>query len=225
MKANDDISKKDKKEMPNTRTDITFYPTLLNTLEQSVEHGGVYRLWQNTGGTREYVDARLVRLNREQSQLFFVTVNEGDELKLKKGLEVFAHCEYRALLFRAHLLRASQDVVQMRFPEQLQIQDGRIEERENFGLCSEFFARVRYQDENGDQLESEVKILDRSENGLCLIVDKRLYKVLSRSKGMRVLNATCGGIESGAKFKLRNRSPMKGNSMSFPTYRLGFEKV
>ncbi|MBT3235441.1 MAG: hypothetical protein HN353_05790 [Bdellovibrionales bacterium] len=205
------------------RTEISLYPAMLNTLEQTLEQGGNFRLWQSSEGIREYIDARLVRLNREQSRLCFIPEVKGEEQKLKKRGDIFGHCKYRGLLFRAQLLRAQNSEIEVSFPEQLQIQDARIERRESYGLCSEFFAIVGYIDESGEMLHKELKILDRSEHGLCLIVDQRIYKLVCRSKCLTIISSTNSILESGANYHLRNHSTVKGNSMSLPLYRLGFE--
>jgi hypothetical protein len=209
----------DKEELLDIKNSI-LVKSLLNDLK---ENRIKVRLWQHSQGRREHVYAYLEEVDPINRRLrFHIVEGEIENFSTKNGL--FFHSNYRDILFKSELISLEEAFIEICFPIQVKMVDGRCEKREVYGVNGYQYARVTFLNQKKEKIDAKINILDSSQNGLAVMVSTLMNKDLRVNDRIVVHEiSVCKECKDSRVYIIRNKSAIDNFIGAAKFYRLGLE--
>ncbi len=207
------MSEDQKKE----KIDIANTQMIRKILKDISKSKSVIKIWQSYDETHYFAEGFIHQYNGMQDRLE-IRAQKGHLFNFDKKKELFFHSPYKQMIFKTKIDRVEDKEVWIIRPSILKIDNSRASERKNYGLQSYQTAILVFDNQD----EMKVNILDISEGGMAILINKSQYEAFHMKLKVIVKESSVDQCV-GKICIVRNKAPVDKVLTSQLVYRVGFE--
>jgi len=177
------------------------------------------RVWQDIESTHKYTDGFIIGYKGNESKMI-IKAKKGEKFFFQRDKDTYFHSTYKDLIFKSRIV--SGDLYEMVLAKPIVVKIDELREgiRKNFGLNT--YQTVTLVMKEGNELK--VNVLDVSENGMCILLAKRYFKMFSEHDVFPISKSTLPQIV-GKNACVKNLGAVDKVLTTEDVYRIGFEFV
>lgn len=181
------------------------------------------QIWQKEETLRQKTHGFLRSINAVSNHIELEASNFDGFIDFKKE-EIFFYSNYRTTIFKSKILRKTQNnKVIIEYPELLKIKESRTNQRSRYGLHTNHHLDLLIVTNNESKIvETEVRIIDSSENGLAILLPKKYKELIKKGSKVIILESSLLFLQRRAGL-IRTFNSFKNNLTGEKTYRVGIE--
>lgn len=202
--------------------DITQSHSIKAFLQSVKKDRAPIKLWQSIKQTKSYHLGIIDHIDTLHNTVTF-RIPKCHKLDFFKVDTIYFHSLYRDLLFRSNICHIERNLVTITFPTLIKFQEARAEKRTYLGLQSYHFARVTVLTGFKEIINAKLKVLDFSNNGMALIINKYLLKTLQVNDKIVIRETSINGEIKNRIFIIRNVGDITNKIGHTNEFRIGVE--
>jgi hypothetical protein len=175
------------------------------------------KIWQSYDETHYYAEGFIHQYNGMQDRLE-IRAQKGHLFNFDKKKKLYFHSGFKQMIFKTKIDRVEDREVWIYRPSVVKIDDSRVNERKNFGLKSYQTAILVFDNED----EMKVNILDISEGGMAILINKSQYDNFHIKLKVLVKESSVDQCV-GKICIVRNKAPVDKVLTTEQVFRVGFE--
>lgn len=197
----------------------------MNSLVSSIQKMKTkIHLWQEIDKTHSY-DFAVIESVDSYKRRIRLRLPKIESINFDDDSELFFHSSFREVVFKAKLCKIHQGCVEIEFPPYLKMKDSRTELRTSLGIKSYHYIKISYLNQFQEKIDIKSKILDFSQSGISIIVNKFTFNSLRVGSEVIVNSSSLGDQNNNRFFIVRNKGDLI-NKIGFSNeYRVGLELV
>ncbi len=179
------------------------------------------QVWQKEEPLRQKTNGVVKNLNLSK-ELITLESDDVDGFIDFKTDEIYFYSEYRTTIFKSKIkFKNDGKTIIIEFPEIVKIEEARMQPRTRYGLNTQHRVDVLFEFSDGRKvIQSDVRVLDSSEDGCAILVSKHFGEYLSRGGKLIIMDASLMNLRKRAGM-VRSISTFKNILSGESCYRLG----
>ncbi|GEM_PF-6292580 len=202
--------------------DINRQHSLSSLIESIKKNKSKLKVWQSIKETQDYSYGMIVNINTFTSTIK-IRLNKKEVSEFDKNQDIYFHSPCREIIFKAQIKGTVENHIEVSLPVLIKIKEARTEKRTNLGIQSNQFVKALYLNEGNEKLETKLRVLDFSDHGLALLVNKFIYEGLTVGSKVAIRKLSLDGEAESKIYIVRNMGSVINKIGSSKEFRVGLE--
>lgn len=202
--------------------DIDRQHSLSSLVESLKKNKSKMKVWQSIKQTQDFSYGIIVDINTFSSTIK-IRLNKKEVTEFDKHQDIYFHSSCREIIFKAKIKNKYEGFIEISFPVLIKMKEARTEKRTNLGLQSNQYVNLLLINKNNEKLETKLKVLDFSDSGLALLVNKFVFEELDVDSKVVVKKVSPNGEFESNIYIVRNMGTILNKISSTKEFRIGLE--